>query len=177
MEQTKTRRKALFRKLYQQSFPAVARFVANHGGRLTDAKDVFHDALIIYYEKSRQADFQAPKDETAYLLGITRNLWCRASQEQSRYVSMTECTNSGQLVDQREPQVFADKIMQLLERSGRRCMEMLKAFYYDKLNVGELAAQFGYKGERSATVQKYKCLEKVRENVKEKSLSYEDFLA
>lgn len=177
MEQTKTKRKALFKKLYQQSFPAVARFVARHGGELTDAKDVFHDALVIYYEKSRQADFQTPEDETAYLLGITRNLWFRSFHEQTRYVSMTECINPGQWADQAEPRAIAEKIIHLLEHSGRRCMEMLKAFYYDKLSIGELASQFGYKGERSATVQKYKCLEKVRDTVKQKSLSYEDFTA
>ena len=177
MEQEQSNRKALFRKLYQQNFPAVARFVANRGGKLADAKDVFHDALIIYYEKSRRANFQVPEDETAYLLGIARNLWCRSFQKQVHYVSITECTNPEQLVDQRVPRALTEKIIHLLERSGRRCMEMLKAFYYDKLNVGELASKFGYKGERSATVQKYKCLEKVRETVKEKSLSYEDFLA
>jgi hypothetical protein len=40
----------------------------------------------------------------------------------------------------------------------------------------ELADLFGYAGERSATVQKYKCIEKVRETVKEQSLAYEDFI-
>ncbi len=54
-------------------------------------------------------------------------------------------------------------------------MDMLQAFYYDKLNMREIAERFNLSGERSATVQKHKCLEKVREKVKEKSMTYEDF--
>ena len=177
IEQMKSNRKAFFIELYQRSFPAVARYVARSGGKMADAKDVFHDALIIFYEKTLDADFQLPSDETAYLLGISRNLWCRHCQQSEGYVSMTECNDVHFLSAERELQTSSAKIMNLLERSGRRCMEMLKAFYYEKLSIGELAAQFGYKGERSATVQKYKCLEKVRDTVKQKSLSYEDFLA
>jgi hypothetical protein len=40
----------------------------------------------------------------------------------------------------------------------------------------KVAQLFGFSGERSATVQKYKCIEKVRETVKQKALTYEDFL-
>jgi len=177
MKQKKSKRRALFLQLYQNCFPAVARYVARSGGSLADAKDVFHDALIIYYEKSQDVEFQPPRDETAYLLGMSRNLWCRQYQQSGRYVSITECQVSTDLAAEEKHSALAGKIMHLLESSGRRCMEMLKAFYYEKLSIGELAAQFGYKGEHSATVQKYKCLEKVRDTVKQKSLSYEDFLA
>ena len=55
-------------------------------------------------------------------------------------------------------------------------MDILKAFYYDNLPVNKIATLFGYSGVRSATVQKFKCMEKVRETIKEKSLAYEDFI-
>src|SRR5690554_3038260 len=66
-----------FRRLYETAFPAVARFVSRHGGRLDDAQDIFHDAVIIYYEKSREDSFQITSGETAYLLGIAKHRWIR----------------------------------------------------------------------------------------------------
>jgi len=56
-------------------------------------------------------------------------------------------------------------------------MDLLRSFYYDELPLNDIAETYGFSGIRSATVQKYKCLEKVRETVKEKALTYEDFLA
>jgi len=44
------------------------------------------------------------------------------------------------------------------------------------MSLQEIADEYGYSGVRSATVQKFKCLEKVRESVKEKSLVYDDFM-
>lgn len=71
----------------------------------------------------------------------------------------------------------ADKrLLKLLTSAGKKCMDLLKSFYYDKLPVNELAESFGYSGPRSVTVQKHKCLEKVRETVKQKSLTYADFM-
>jgi len=39
----------------------------------------------------------------------------------------------------------------------------------------DVSEKFGFSGERSATAQKFKCLEKIRSVVKQKSLSKEDF--
>jgi hypothetical protein len=39
----------------------------------------------------------------------------------------------------------------------------------------KLMKNLGYLNEHSASVQKYKCLEKIRNIVKEKSLTYDDF--
>lgn len=51
-------------------------------------------------------------------------------------------------------------------------MQLLIAFYYDGLSMQDMARRFGFSGTRSATVQKHKCLEKVRAEVK-KMESYE----
>jgi hypothetical protein len=37
--------------VYEESFPSVAAFVAKMGGSLEDAKDIFHDAMVIFFEK------------------------------------------------------------------------------------------------------------------------------
>ncbi|MET4141004.1 hypothetical protein [Pedobacter sp. UYP1] len=55
-------------------------------------------------------------------------------------------------------------------------MELLKAYYYDHLPADHVVTLFGYSSTHSATVAKYKCLEKVRETVKQKSLHYADFI-
>jgi DNA-directed RNA polymerase specialized sigma24 family protein len=44
-------REALFMKLYQEAFPLVARHVSKMGGSFDEAKDIFQNALVVYYEK------------------------------------------------------------------------------------------------------------------------------
>ncbi len=160
--------------LYLSVFPAVAVHIKAKGGTLDDAKDVFQDALVIYYEKVIAGKVVIEHSEKAYLLGIARHLWYHRQQKQKGIVS-EDVLNYEYLIEEEDSIPSAKRLLRYLETAGQKCMDMLQAFYYDKLSMREIAERFNLSGERSATVQKHKCLEKVREKVKEKSLTYEDF--
>ncbi len=167
-------REKFFTELYKKTFPSVAKYISRMGGSLEEAKDVFHDALVLYYEKILRQE-TAPHQEKAYLIGIVKHLWSKRFQEKIRYTPLEPSeAQTFSLVKETAPS--SEKLMRFLETAGQKCMDLLRAFYYDKIPLEEMAGRFGFSGIRSATVQKYKCLEKVRESVKEKSLHYEDFL-
>lgn len=166
----KTERESQFIALYQKAFPAVARYVAGMGGSLQEAQDVFQDALLAYYEKTLHGPLDIRQSETAYLLGTAKYIWLKKYRHDKRFDAYVS-----QPAPEDEPMPSHKKIMRFLETAGQKCMELLGAVYYDKLSMHEVAQRFGYSGERSATVQKHKCLEKVRHTVKEKALAYEDF--
>ena len=163
-------------RLYLTAFPAVARHIARQGGSLDEAKDIFQDALVIYYEKAVAGNLQLTHSEKAYLLGIAKHLWYHGQQKQKVQVS-DDVLNYINIAEEEPLQPSTNRLLRYLETAGQKCMEMLQAFYYEKQNMREIAERFGLSGERSATVQKHKCLEKVRNKVKEKALTYEDFCA
>lgn len=171
---TETNRQ-LFTQLYQSVFPAVAKYISRRGGSLDEAKDVFQDAVVIWYEKTASAGHQLQNDK-AYLMGIAKHLWIKSYQANQRYVPLDEISQSFSLTEITDSQPLSTMLLNYLETAGQKCMDLLKSFYYDKQSMGEIAESFGFSGERSATVQKFKCLEKVRETVKSKSLTYEDFV-
>lgn len=168
-------REQYFIKLYKTAFPAIARYVSKRGGSLEEAKDVFQDAVIIYYEKSISTR-QFPDNEKAYLMGIAKHLWFKNSRVNNAYQSLEENDALMSITSDDQQQPLSAKLLDYLETSGQKCMELLRSFYYDKIPLGDIAAAFGFSGIRSATVQKFKCLEKVRNTIKSKSLSYEDFV-
>lgn len=165
-------REEFFTRLYTNAFPPVAKYVSRRGGSFDEAKDVFHDALVIYYEKTVQGALSNNIDEMAYLVGIAKHLWLRKFRGDERIISMDGVEVP--MMDEEEPST--NRLMNFLNKAGSKCMELLKDFYYDQLPLEEIAGTFGFSGVRSATVQKYKCLEKVRETIKQKALQYEDFM-
>jgi DNA-directed RNA polymerase specialized sigma24 family protein len=158
-------------ELYQSVFPPLCKYISRKGGSLEEAKDVFHDALIIYYEKTL-LDFSV-NDEKAYVFGISKYLWNKKSKENQR--SATLDSSALAIPSESEDKISA-RLVLFLKQTGSKCMDLLQAFYYENQNAEKIAERFGYSGVRSATVQKFKCLEKVRDMVKSKSLQYEDFL-
>ena len=171
----KEERERLFREMYKQSFPRVAKFVSQMHGALDDAKDVFQDALILYYNKTMDAGFMINTTPEAYILGIAKHLWIRKFNRDMARVVFDDLERHISIPADFHPTFNEKKLLRLLEHTGRKCMELLKTFYYDRLSMREVMQAMGFASERSATVQKYKCLEKVRDTVKAKAITYEDF--
>lgn len=158
---------------YHRFFIQVARFVSKRGGTLQHAEDLYHDALIIYYEKCMQPDFKLLLSEEAYITGIVKNLWSGKIKDELKARTITDEYNPAndelQSVDHQQLYV-------LLLSAGKKCLDLLSAFYHRKCTLTDIASAFGFTSEHSAAVQKYKCLEKIREIIKQNSLHHEDFL-
>jgi DNA-directed RNA polymerase specialized sigma24 family protein len=154
--------------LYRESFPDFARMVRRMGGTLEQAKDSFHDALVIYLEKEKAGKLHLHSSPKAYLLGTAKICWLHTLNERSGPLPA-----GFELAEPEDPDTEEreQSLLDSLLRSGKKCMELLKAFYYDHCSMQEIAGRFGFIGRRSAIVQKYKCLEKVWEEIK-KSQTY-----
>jgi RNA polymerase sigma factor (sigma-70 family) len=163
-----------FVKLYKEVFPKVARYIGGKGGTLAEAKDVFQDALIIYYEKISIENVTFKRGEYAFIFGTAKNMWIDRYRQKIKELPFEQTLTD--VVEEDEQKIVNSRILLFLEKSGRKCMDLLQSFYYQKLPMTAIAERFGFSGIRSATVQKYKCIEKVRDIIKEKSLNYEDFL-
>jgi DNA-directed RNA polymerase specialized sigma24 family protein len=153
--------------LYRDSFPTFARMVQRMGGNLEQAKDCFHDALLIYLEKEKAGNLHLHASPKAYLLGTAKICWLH-TLDGGTTLPFPEGFEPAEPEDPATEENEKNLLDSLL-RSGKKCMELLKAFYYDHRSMLDIAAQFGFSGRRSATVQKYKCLEKVREEIKKTS--------
>jgi RNA polymerase sigma factor (sigma-70 family) len=166
----------LSEELYESAFPPVARFVSKMSGSFQDAKDIFHDALVIFYERRMHQDFTLNTTAEAYIVGIAKHLWIRKFKQDHKKVSL-DALESGISIPQDYYSTPNDAVLlQFLERTGQKCMDLLRAFYYENRPMKDLMQALGYRNEHSAAVQKYKCLEKVRDTIKEKSITYEDFI-
>ncbi|HEX8060835.1 MAG TPA: sigma-70 family RNA polymerase sigma factor [Cyclobacteriaceae bacterium] len=154
-------------KTYEEVYPAVASFVAKMGGTQEDAKDLLHDAFVIFFERG------AAENPGAYIFGIVKHLWVRKYKHDKYRVDLDDKI---EIPQEEEPSPIVARLLRLVETAGRSCLDLLQAFYYEKRSAESIADEFNYSNAHSATVQKHKCLQKVRSFVKTKSLDYESFI-
>lgn len=165
-------------RIYRETFPAVASMVRNLGGDLETAKDLFHDALIIYYEKQTAGSLEINVSERSYITGITRNLWNRQFRSRLFTTTLDESDEEAMYFEDNHEAEYlvSTSLLHFLQTAGKKCMQLLQAFYYDQQSMQDIAKQFHFSSARSATVQKFKCLEKLREQLKTSAL-YEESIA
>ncbi|GGG38477.1 RNA polymerase sigma factor [Hymenobacter glacieicola] len=154
--------------LYQRTFPMVRRHVQQHGGSAQDAKDVFQDALVIFYEKAVGETLVLSASVSTYLVGVSRNLWRRelARRRQQPLTGLTE-EHAERLPELESAETSAAlSVLDYVEQLGERCKSVLLAFYYFQQPLEQIARTHDYRSVRSATVQKFKCLERLRAAVR-----------
>ncbi len=161
-------------ELYKKAFPPVAHFVSKMHGSFQEAKDIFHDALVIFCEKTEDESFVLTTSAEAYIMGIAKHLWVKKFNLDSRTISLDVVEAAITIPE--DTAVNANRLLRFLESAGLKCLDLLHAFYYENLSAHEIKNRFGYKTEHSASVQKYKCIEKLRDTLYQKHLSYENFL-
>jgi DNA-directed RNA polymerase specialized sigma24 family protein len=167
-----TSNEQLFIQAYEKAFPKVASFIKKRGGTFEAAKDIFQDALVIFYEKKVSEETANIQDDSQYIVGIARHLWFKKYHQDKPLRSLNSLPD---FQKEEDTLIVSERVLSFTEVAGKKCLELLKSFYYDKINMKEIANTFGFSGERSATTQKYKCIEKIRRVIKERSLTKEDF--
>ena len=161
----------VFERVYQPAFLSVARYISRNGGSFEEARDIFHDALVIFYEQGRSPS--SIQSEVHYITGIAKHLWSRTFRDDIKKVTLGERATESSSTE--SPSVDEVKLLQLLEWAGKRCMDLLVSFYIEKMGLVNIRRSYDFSSDHSASVQKYKCIEKVRDVIKNKSMSYEDF--
>ena len=157
-----------FMKLYEY-FPKVEKLILSKGGSKEDAQDVYQEALIIFYRKVTDTDFTLTSTIGTYLYSVARFLWKDASKKAKKTgASELEIDPMDQevsdVVDQEERYKLAEEVVGKL---GERCIQLLRLFYYEGKRMKEIASTMGFTSEKVAKNQKYKCIERARQQLME----------
>lgn len=150
-------------EVYRETFPAAAQLIKRLGGTAEEAKDMFHDAVLIYLEREATGGLRVQTSVKGYLLGIAKILWLHRRKQ---YVLPLPDEVERFVEEEHRESEDGKNTRDYLVLAGQKCLRLLSAFYLEGLSLAAIADRFGFGGIRSATVQKYKCLQKIRAAVK-----------
>lgn len=151
--------------IYAKTFPMVLHYVKLHKGTSEDAKDLLQEAIILFYEKLMQGDFNLTSSVSTYLMAICKNLWRTQSRKRSHYTNITPETTERFSEEPKDDVQASLPILNFVEQLGARCKEILVAFYYHHQKMDQIASRYNYSSTHTATVQKFKCLERLRKSL------------
>lgn len=154
-------------KVYKDNFGLVQNFVIRNSGTYDDARDIFQEAMLVLYEKSRQEGFTLTCQLKTYIYSICRRLWLKRLQQSFRYgtpvESLEEVVPVEEEIEEKEKLDADFGLMDgALKSLGEPCKSLLEAYYFEKKQMVEIAEQFGYTNADNAKNQKYKCLMRLK---------------
>lgn len=165
---------SVFEKLYKGKYYLIESLVVKKGGDKHDAKDIFHESLIVLYKNVRKEDFELTSSLSTYIFSIARNLWLKEITKRTKRNEVSISDSQSELSDNNP--ILAEsanlkeerfKVMKaVLNEIGDPCKSLITNFYFLKKSMEEIASEMGYKSASVAKHQKYKCMERIRKKVK-----------
>ena len=142
--------------------PAVKQLIKANSGTGEDAKDMFQDALVVLYKKVQSGEFVLSVPLKTYLLVVVKNSWWQELRRRKKMPPGKAPEDVQEAAVDEEPGFqTATAAFNLL---GDKCKQLLILFYFKKKSFKEIAKTFSFSDERVAKNQKYRCMEKAKEN-------------
>ena len=153
--------------IYRQNYAMIQAFILNNNGSQDDARDIFQEAMIVLFEKARSDSFELSSQIKTYLYSVCRRLWLKRLNQMQRYSgnleNMEETVHVEEEVELHEKRNADFTLMEnAMSKIGEPCKSLLDAYYIQKKNMQEIAADFGYTNADNAKTQKYKCLMRLK---------------
>jgi RNA polymerase sigma factor (sigma-70 family) len=151
--------------LYKKYYRMMTKLVISNSGTEDEARDVYQDALIVFWEKARSGKLVMTSKISTFIYSICLNLWRKELERKSRLSNEEKDDVEYQDMESEErDRIIRDCINEL----GDTCRRILMYYYFDGLSMNDIAEKLGYANTDTAKTKKYKCKKRLDELVKSK---------
>lgn len=154
------------RNLYRDFFPMVAHLIKNNRGRAEDVEDVFQDGILVLYNQIKSDKLILSCKLKTYFYSICRNLWLKKLSQQKVEIIDIKDQEDFIIIEPlvlRSIELNEEKkaMLELISHLGEDCQKMLLYFYYERLQMKEIAIRMNFANDQVARNKKVKCLKKL----------------
>jgi RNA polymerase sigma factor (sigma-70 family) len=142
--------------------PSIKQYILKNSGTSEDANDVFQDALVVLYQKVHTPNFMLSVSIKTYLQAVVQNIWLQELRRQNKIPIAKQETDIAD-INIEEEQGFGNA-ESAFKQLGEKCKQLLMLFYFKKMNFKDIATSLSFSDENVAKNQKYRCLQKAKEN-------------
>lgn len=155
------------KSLYKMHYPMILNLVLNNSGDEEEAKDLYQEGFMVFYEQVRREGFQLNCKIKTYIYSICRRLWLKRLSEKSKFSKKIKDDDDFHDLLEDEPFLAENEIkIEVMNMSmtklGEPCKSLIEDFYVHHLSMGEISDKFGYTNAENAKNQKYKCLQRLK---------------
>lgn len=154
-------------ELYKTHYPMAVNLICSNSGTEQEAKDIYQEAVIAFYERAQQPGFTLTCKIKTYLYAVCRRLWLKRLAEKKRFsISIPETeTFEGvetEVNEAEERELSFKRMSESLHALGEPCRSIIEDFYIHDFSMEIISEKFGYTSADNAKNQKYKCLQRLK---------------
>ena len=149
--------------IYKKYYRMMTKLVITNSGTEEEARDVYQDALVVFWQKARSGNLVLTSKMSTYIYSVCQNLWRKELDRKKRLSNEEKDLSETMDLDGPEREKI---IANCMDQLGETCRKVLMYYYFDEMSMQEIADKLGFANTDTAKTKKYKCKQKLDELVK-----------
>jgi RNA polymerase sigma factor (sigma-70 family) len=167
VSELRSNNESVLREIYEAHYPMVLNLILSNSGTEQEAKDIYQETILAFYDRVRTEDFALTCKVKTYLYAVSWRLWLKRLAEKKRFFGKVDEMESflgieEELSEIEKRELEFSRMATSLDSLGQPCRSILEDFYIKDLTLDEIAGKFGYTNADNAKNQKYKCLQRLK---------------
>ena len=150
----------IIEEIYKNYAHRIQIHIQKNGGTAEDAKDVFHNALMVIFQKAKTGKFELTSRFYTYLFSVCHFIWDREKKKKSNNTVTIETPDRLTDTEDIERRIFEREkhniFKEQFSRLDKFCQQILELFFQQK-SMTEIAKLLELKNEHTARTRKYRC--------------------
>lgn len=172
MRGSKAQRDKALDAIYQNNREKTCSYVLGNNGSIDEAKDVFQEAMIAFYENVRDGKFKGESTISTYLYSIAKFKWLNQIKKNNIRSGHHEKVTRDEFSEGPLATIIEGEkkkgVLELLAQLGETCKQLLIENLYHNASMKEIAESGAFSSEQIVRNKKYKCLQKLKELISAK---------
>ena len=149
--------------LYKKYYRMMTKMVITNSGTEEEARDVYQDALIVFWQKATSGKLVMTAKISTYIYSICQNLWRKELDRKKRLSNEEKDVPVQQDTESEERNKI---VAECIEQLGETCKKVLMYYYFEEMSMQDIADKLGFANTDTAKTKKYKCKKKLDELIK-----------
>lgn len=148
--------------IYAQVLPMVKRYVTKNNGSTDDAMDIFHDALMTYYEQVLNGQFDEKYKTFGYIYRLSVFRWINKCKKDKNMTLVADFPDIEQVFDRRQSTKEGLMIInEVFGQLGDKCAEILHYTIFTEILMEDIMLKMGFSSIDATRMQHMRCKQKL----------------
>lgn len=145
--------------IYENVFPIIENMIINSGGGVSQAKDVFQDAMIVVYRKIDAKGLILNCKFTTYMYSVCRNLWFQELKYGDRALG-NSVRNLDEVNEADNESEYKNAMYEIFDEHlhalSQDCQKILN-LHFTNFSIEDIREIMEYKNSHYTIDRKYRC--------------------
>ncbi len=163
----------ILKHIYVANRAVVVSFIHKNRGSTEEAKDVFQESVIAFYENVKSGKFRGESAVSSYIYSIARFIWLNRLKRKNTEQRILDTQPVEEISEGFFPKLLAkeeeERLLKLFATLGEQCKQVLIFVIFYNYSMKEVAEQLNYESDQVARNKKYLCSKKLKDLLKKRN--------